>query len=286
MGVVLDKIKRCGIIRTIYGVLALLIILLMVISTCVIPGYDVKSATKVDYNSTAFQSPLGNHFLGTDKYGRDIFKQIVVGSRAFFVPSLIASGIALVFGTIAGSISGYYGGRSNIILSIATTFESMPRWILIFVVCAVSNANIYFIMITLGLTNFPKVANLINSRILQLKKEQFIEAAKELGLSDPRIVIKHLLQKNCKHILIGQGVHGIADAILVEITISFFFFSVGSEISWGKMLVKGQDFFFKLAENGSHPYWLWLFPALIITITISGFYVLGDVLTGYFETGE
>ncbi len=118
MDVAFDKIKRCGIIRTIYGVLALLIILLMVISTCVISGYDVKSATKIDYISQPFQSPSGNHILGTDKYGRDVFKQIIVGSRAFFVPSFIASGIALVFGTIAGSISGYYGGRSNIILSI------------------------------------------------------------------------------------------------------------------------------------------------------------------------
>lgn len=288
-GYIASKLRQCGIIKVIFGIIiGSTVLILFLISF--LPGFGVESIMHIDYDSKPFQSPIQHPLMGTDKVGRDVFKMIAAGSRSFFIPSLIAALVNVTLGSLAGSVSGYYSERwfnDKLITPITTTLESMPRWVLIVVVCAVSNANIYWAMLFLGLTNFPKTATLVKGRILQLKKEQFVEAAKELGLGDHIIIWRHLLTKNCRHILFGQGMHAMADAILVETTIRYLFYNVGPKISWGRMAIDGATFFFtKPPFVDAHPYWLWFFPTMMIVLTIAGFYILGDVLTKWYEAKD
>jgi peptide/nickel transport system permease protein len=285
MSYLTGKFRQFGVVRIGFGFIAGIAVFAMFLATVLIPGYDARSARRIDYEAETFQSPAQHPPLGTDSLGRDVFKLLVAGSRSFFIPGLIAAGVALFLGASYGATSGYYEGRwVSFITPVATAFESMPRWVLIVVVCAISKANIYWVMLILGLTNFPKVATLVKGRVLQLKEEQFVEAAKELGLRDSTIIWRHLLRKNCKHILFGQAMHGMADAILVETTIRYLFYNVGADVSWGRMVVDGVDFFFAKAPfTDVHPYWLWLSPTVMIILTIAGFYILGDALTRWYE---
>ncbi len=283
------KIRQCGVVSVCLGAIIGITVLCAFLTTLIHSEYNEEKVTTMSYDSEPFQPP-GRNLLGTDGMGRDVFKLLVVGSRSFFVPSLVAAGIALVLGALSGTFSGYYDGKgviNRLVFPVATALESIPRWVVIVVVCSISKSSIYGVMLALGLMNFPKVANLIRGRILQLKEEQFVEAAKELGLSDFTIMWRHLLRKNCKYILFGQGMHGMADAILVEATVRYLFYSIGAKVSWGQMAVDGAEFFFINAPfEDVHPYWVWLFPAAMIVLTIAGFYILGDVLTKWYEVGR
>jgi peptide/nickel transport system permease protein len=219
------------------------------------------------------------YLLGTDFMGRDILSRLIIGIQAYLLPGLLAITISLFFGSVVGVLSGYRGG----VFDTATTYfanlvDSFPRLVIILLVVAAFKPDIYYIMIVVGITNIPVVSLLIKDKILFLKQKTFIEAATALGLSSRTIIFKHILWHYCRSVLIIQATLGMAEAILIESSLSYLGFGVQEPAaSWGNMVQAGSNYFMQ----GN--FWPSTAPALAILFTIMGFHLLGDGLNNVLE---
>jgi len=270
---------------------------------------------KIKRTADKSQSPSIKHPFGTDEQGRGVMALVIGGSVAYLLPGLLSVVIALSLGALLGSLGGYFSGQNGqdafhsngvskiskisssflsaidpIINYLLNLIDSLPQLALIFIICAVFNPNIYLIVAILGLMNATKVAALIRGKILALKKEQFIEAAKELSVSPLKIVSRHLLWYNCRPIFLSGAAHTFADVILFETTLRYIWNVVGAKNSWGELLVASKNLIFTerpiLIEyeiKDIHLWWVWVFPGLAIVLTILGCHLLGDALIARLE---
>jgi peptide/nickel transport system permease protein len=221
----------------------------------------------------------GKHLLGTDFMGRDMLSRLIVGIQAYFLPGLLAIGISLLFGTVLGVLAGYRGSRWDTAITYFTNLvDSVPRLVLMLLVIAAFKPDIYYIMLVLGITNIPIVASLVKGKILFLKQKNFIEADIALGVPTRTIILKHILWHNCRSVLIIQATLGMAEAILMETSLSYLGFGVQEPTpSWGNMVQAGSNYFMK------GQFWPSTAPALAILFTILGFHLLGDGLNNILE---
>ncbi len=224
--------------------------------------------------------PLSSgHLLGTDFLGRDILTRLVLGIQAYFLPGLLAIGIALGLGAVAGVLAGYRGGRAAaVVLYGSNLLDSFPRLILVLLVIAAFKADIYYVMVVVGITAAPLVASLVKGKVHALQQKNFIESAVALGIPASTIIFKHILWYNCRSLLLIQATLGMAEAILIETSLSYLGFGVQEPTpSWGNMVQAGANYL--LQGN----FWPSTAPALAILATVLGFYLLGDGLNNILE---
>jgi len=219
------------------------------------------------------------HLLGTDYMGRDLLTRLILGIQAYFLPGLLAIAIALSLGAALGVLAGYRGGRSETAVTYVTNLvDALPRLVLMLLVIAAFKPGITTIMVVLGLTSAPTVAMLVKGKILMLKQRNFIESAVALGISPARIILKHILWYNCRALLLIQATLGMAEAVLLETSLSYLGFGVQEPTpSWGNMVQAGANYL--LQGN----FWVSTAPALAILATVLGFHLLGDGLNNMFE---
>jgi ABC-type dipeptide/oligopeptide/nickel transport system permease subunit len=217
--------------------------------------------------------------LGTDFMGRDMLSRLIVGIQAYFLPGLLAIFIALFFGTGLAVAVGYHSEKLDTgIAYFMNLVDSFPRLVLILLVIAAFKPDIYYIMLVVGLTNVPAVASLIKGKIQFLKQKNFIEADIALGVPTSTIILKHILWHNCRSLLIIQATLGMAEAILMETSLSYLGFGVQEPTpSWGNMVQSGANYFMQ------GKFWPSTAPALAILFTILGFHLLGDGLNNILE---
>lgn len=215
------------------------------------------------------------HPFGTIQRGRDLLAGLIMGSTWILLPGLLAAVISVVIGVIFGGYAGYYGGRIEAWLSyFANLFGTFPALLLIFLAGAIFHFRIYPIMIVVGLINFPSVAAAIRNKVIQMKKMDFIEAARELGLKDRDILWKDIIWYNTRPLIMTFASHGLAAAVLIEVTLSYLSLHLPvNSVSWGTMLKEGRTM---LSGNC---YWPVFFPLAAIIITIIGFYAISDGIT-------
>jgi peptide/nickel transport system permease protein len=219
------------------------------------------------------------HVLGTDFLGRDLQTRLILGIQAYFLPGLLAIGIALVGGSFLGILAGYRGGGfETAVTYLNNLLDSFPRLVLILFVIAAFKPDIYYIMVVVGITGMPVIANLIAGKIAFLRQKNFIEAAHALGLPAHSVILKHILWYHCRALLVIQATLGMAEAILIETSLSYLGFGVQEPTpSWGNMVQAGANYF--LQGN----FWPSTAPALAILATILGFQLLGDGLNNILE---
>jgi peptide/nickel transport system permease protein len=222
------------------------------------------------------------HLLGTDKNGRDLVALLVAGARNCFLPGLVACAVALGLGIPLGLLAGYYDGRLRRAVQIFNgTLLSMPRMVLILVVICALEPNVYLTMAVLGVTLIPRVSELIATRVRTLSRMGFILAAKEGGLSDFRILTRHLFWYQNRAVFFIQFSLIMAESILTETTLSYLQFGTKPpEVSWGNIIEGSRSTFF------SGQYWITFFPAVAIILAILGFFYLGDGLNARQEFRE
>lgn len=217
------------------------------------------------------QAPSRRHWLGTDELGRDVTARMVHGAGISLKVGLVATGISLVIGLMLGALAGYYGGITDILLSrlieIVTCF---PFTFLILAVIAFLPPSIYYIMIVIGITRWTDLARYTRGEFMRLKSREFAEAAKALGASDRKIIVRHILPNSLAPILV-TATFGIASAILIEAALSFL--GLGTQPptpSWGGILssAREQDF----------AWWLTTFPGLAIFVSVTAYNLLGEGL--------
>jgi len=260
-----------------YGI----VIVITVIVSYILGAFELLPFDPQEINLTLMITPPGSsgHILGTDFMGRDILARLIIGIQAYFLPGLLAIAIAIIFGTWFGVLAGYWGrGFDTSITYINNLLNSFPRLVLILLMVAAFKPDIYYIMVIIGITNIPVVASLIKGKIQFLKGKFFIEAATALGLKNRVIIFKHILWHNCRSALIIQATLQMAEAILMETSLSYLGFGVQEPTpSWGNMVQAGANYFMQ------GKFWPSTAPALAILFTIMGFHLLGDGLNNIFE---
>ncbi len=218
------------------------------------------------------EAPSSTHIFGTDDLGRDVLSRAIYGARISLAVGFVAVGIATVIGIVVGALAGYYGGWTDrVIMRFVDVMLAIPTFFLILAVIAFLEPSIWNIMAVIGATSWMSVARLVRAEFLSLKEREFVLAARSVGASDLRIILRHILP-NAMAPVIVSAVLGIAAAVLVESALSFLGIGVQPPTpSWGNMLTAGKD-------NIEIAWWLSVFPGLAILVTALGYNLLGDGL--------
>ena len=222
--------------------------------------------------ATALRPPSAEHLLGTDEIGRDIASRIVHGSRVSLSVGFVAVSIYVLIGLLIGALAGYYGGVVDIIASrLIETMLTIPTFFLIVTVVAFLPQSIFNIMVVIGITNWPTVARLTRGEFLKTKSLDYVTAARALGASDFRTILRHVLPNSVAPVFVA-ATFGVASAILVESALSFLGFGVPpSTASWGSILSDARQ----LLPSG---WWLAAFPGFAIFLTVTSYNLVGEGL--------
>ena len=249
------------------------IVILVVLIACALFA-DVLAPYALDAQdlTNAFQLPTKAHIFGTDEYGRDIFSRCIYGARVSLVVGFIAVGFAIVAGVILGSIAGYFGGHvDNGVMRVMDVLMSIPQMLLAISISAALGSGLFNLMLAVGIANTPSYARIVRASVLSVKDQEYIEAAKAIGTSDFKIIIKHVLP-NCMAPIIVQATAGVALAILTAAGLSFLGLGIQPPTpEWGSMLSSGRYY---IRDNWN----MTVFPGLCIAATIFSLNVLGDGL--------
>ena len=216
--------------------------------------------------------PSSTHFFGTDDLGRDVCSRMIWGARISLAVGFVSVGISTLIGITLGALAGYYGKFMDIfIMRFVDIMLCIPGFFLILAVIAFLGANIFNIMIIIGLTSWMGVARLVRAEFLSLKEREFVLGAKASGASDFRIIFIHILPNALSPVFIS-AVLGVAAAVLLESSLSFLGLGIQPPTpSWGNILTEGKS-------NIEIAWWLSVFPGLAILITVLGYNLLGEGL--------
>jgi peptide/nickel transport system permease protein len=219
------------------------------------------------------EAPSSQHLCGTDELGRDILSRLIWGARiSMFVGSSVVTG-SLLLGLIVGSLAGYYGGRIDRFVNIVllNAFLSFPGILIAIAFVAFRGPGIFNLVLALSLGGWVGYARLVRAQVLAIREKEFVEAARALGASDLRIVLRHILPNIIQPVIV-QAAIGMAGAVLAEATMSFLGLGVPPPTaSWGSMLNDARSHLF----DAPH---LVLFPAATVMLAVLAFNFIGDAL--------
>jgi peptide/nickel transport system permease protein len=216
--------------------------------------------------------PSKTHLLGTDELGRDVFSRIIWGSRVSLKVGFVAVGIAIIIGIVIGAIAGFYGGKIDaVLMRFVDIMLAFPTFFLILAVIAILEPSIFTIMVVIGITSWMDVARLVRAEFLTLKERDFVGAARAIGVTDARLIFRHILPNALSPVFVA-ATFGVAGAILIESGLSFLGLGVQPpDPSWGNILTAGKD-------NIEVAWWLSLYPGLAILITVLSYNLVGEGL--------
>ena len=264
------------------AVTGLAIVLILVIGCIVGPNispYDVeKSSLRIRY-----QPPSLEHPFGTDDLGRDMLTRLLHGGRISLSIGLFSMLVAVTLGVTIGSIAGFFGGTiDNILMRFTDLMLTIPRLFLLIIMAVILRGinwpyiqeagGILAIILVIGVLSWMSIARLVRGSFLSLREKEFVEAARSLGLSDVRIIIRHILPNAISPVIVAATL-GLAGAIITESGLSYLGFGVQPPTpTWGNMLRNAQE------EMLRGHMWMAIFPGLMIFIVVLSINYMGDGL--------
>lgn len=220
------------------------------------------------------------HVLGTDQLGRDLLSRLMDGARISVTVAFVVQIVILVIGVPVGALAGWFGGRlDNLLMRITDVIYAFPDLLFIILLSVAFRESffgqaldgLFLVFFAIGLTSWVTVARLVRGQLLALKETEFVEAARAIGVSDRKIVTKHLLPNGIGPIIVAVTL-GIPGAILSEATLAYIGIGVQPpRASWGSLVAEGQKYM------RSEPH-LVVFPAICIALALISFTFLGDGL--------
>ncbi len=227
----------------------------------------------------AQQIVVRTFYLGTDRYGRDILSRLLAGSRVSISVGLIAVLLSLSIGIVLGSLAGYFRGvTDNLIMWLINILWAIPTLLLVFAITLTLGKGFWEIFIAIGLTMWVGTARLVRGQVMALKEMEYISAAKALGLTDMRIIFRHILPNIAGPLMVVAAAN-FATAILIEAGLSFLGIGVQPpQPSWGLMIKEHYNF---LLTRQPVPA---LAPGIAIMVLVYAFNILGNALRDVMDT--
>lgn len=216
--------------------------------------------------------PSGEHLLGTDQFGRDIFSRIVMGARASLLVGLLATLIAAVVGVTLGALGGWLGGWfDDTLMRVMDVILAFPAIVLAIALAAVFGPGLDKVITIIGFSRVPQFARLARATVLSVKEADYVDAAHALGKRSVAILTRHVLPNSLAPLLVFAS-SSIATAINTEAALSFLGLGIQSPAaSWGTMLSDARQYMLLSP-------WLAIFPGAAITLTVLAFNLVGDGL--------
>ena len=220
----------------------------------------------------AMSPPGENGFLlGSDSLGRDVAAGIAHGAKTSLLIGLLATIVAVGFGTIMGGLAGYYGGKiDDLLMRTTEMFQTIPSFVFAILLVAIMKPSINSIVIAIAVVSWPAVARLVRGEFLSLKNREFVQACHTLGMSDVRIMLGEILP-NCLSPIIVIGSLMVATAILIESGLAFLGLGDPNIMSWGFQVGAGRT----LLRSA---WWVVTFPGIAILITVLAINLVGEGL--------
>jgi peptide/nickel transport system permease protein len=223
-------------------------------------------------------APSSAHWFGTDELGRDILSRVMQGAR---ISMLVGGGVvsaSLLVGLLMGSLAGYYGGKLDRFFNIVlmNAFMAFPSILLAIAFVAFLGPGIFKLILALSIGGWVGYARLVRAQVLAAREREFVEAARALGASDARIIVRHILPNIIQPVVV-QAAIGMAGAVLAEATMSFLGLGVPPPVaSWGSMLNDARSHLF----DAPH---MVIFPAVAVMLAVLSFNFVGDGLRDYLD---
>ena len=245
------------------------IIALAIVTALAAPFLPLADPSAMD--AAPYLPPGAEHVLGTDNFGRDVFARLIWGTQLALLVAVVSSAIASLLGIVLGSLSGYFGGRVDAVLSrIFDVFLLIPSFFLVLLIVALFGSGIEYTMIAIALTTWPRSARIMRAQVLSLKSRIYVQAARAAGASHLRTLARHVIPNGLAPIITDATIL-MGLAILTEAGLSFLGLGDQNAVSWGRMIFEGQRQL-RLAP------WMSFFPGLSLLLLVAAFNLLGDGL--------
>lgn len=249
------------------GLAFLVVLALAALFAPVIAPFDITERT-----SEFRADPSGEHLFGTDRIGRDVFSRVIFGARVSLKVGILATAISLFFGVLAGAAAGFFGGvLDTLVMRVTDVFLAIPYIILAVAIATVVGRGENTVILVLGLTGWLSLCRIVRASFLSLRQLEYVEAAKAVGASRARTMLRHILPNALQPVIV-YGTISVGTAILAEAALSFL--GVGAlppTPAWGLMTSEGRGDL----VNSPH---LLLFPGGAIFLTVLAFQFVGDGL--------
>lgn len=214
--------------------------------------------------------PSAGHWFGTDYLGRDLLTRTLVGGRISLAVGLIATSVALLIGVVYGAVAGYVGGRlDRVMMRLVDSLYALPFPIFVILLVTLLGRHLWLVFFAIGFVEWLTLARIVRGQVRSLRHAEFVEAARSLGASTPRIVIRHLLP-NLAGTVVVYATLMVPNVILLEAFLSFLGLGT-AEVSWGLLIDYG-------AKHFEEAPWLLVVPALALASTLLCLNLLGDGL--------
>jgi len=215
--------------------------------------------------------PSAGHWMGTDDLGRDTFSRVIYGARVPLLVGFLATATSMLLGILIGSFSGYFGGRTDVILMRATEYVLVvPRFFLALLVVAMLGTGVMKIVLVIGLLGWPEVARVVRAQFLTLREREFVLAARAIGASHLKVIFGEILPNALPPAVVVASIL-VARAILLEAGLSFLGLGDPNLISWGSMIGASRVAMWVA-------WWTTVLPGLCIMITVLALNFIGDGL--------
>lgn len=260
------------------ALIALYVIVLMYILAIIAPvvsSFDPNDISNV--LERRYLAPSLAHPFGTDEFGRDLFSRALYGARISLSVGLLAVAVAISIGTIYGGVSGYFGGLiDSVLMRVVDVVISIPTFFVMLLLVGIFEVNIPLLVAILGMTSWLGTARLIRGEFLSLRKTEYAEAARAMGLSDIRIILRHLIPNALSPVLVSAALM-VGGMISAEAGLSFLGIGIQPPTpSWGNMLRDGSDSLWIA-------WWIAFFPGALLALTVLCFNLIADGLRDAFD---
>ena len=245
------------------------------------PWISPNNYLAADFDNILRSPTLGaGHVFGTDDLGRDLFVRAMMGVQVTFVVAIVASVVSLFIGVLYGATAGFVGGRVDaVMMRLVDTLYATPFIFFVILLLVVFERNFLLIFVAIGAINWLDMARIVRGQTLSLREREFVQAAQLMGVSTPRIIVRHIAP-NLIGVVIVYVTLTIPQAILIESFLSFLGLGVQEpQTSLGKLVKDGAD----QMEGAS---WMLLVPATILATILLSFNFLGDGMRDLFDSRQ
>jgi oligopeptide transport system permease protein len=248
------------------------IILCFVVALSVVAPWFSPYSFEDQDTALGASSPSGAHWLGTDPLGRDLLTRILYGGRVSLLVGVAATSVSLLIGVLYGAIAGFAGGRlDSFMMRVVDVLYALPFTIFVIILMVFFGRNFILLFLAIGAVEWLTMARIVRSQVLSIREKEYIEAARVLGYSTSRIILRHVLPNTLGPVIVYVTLT-IPQVMLVEAFLSFLGLGVQPPMSsWGILIREG-------VETMEEFPWLLLFPSIALSLTLFSLNFLGDGL--------